>query len=38
METTSQRLDHKVIIDWVASKARVLDLGCVDGVLLSQLI
>ena len=38
MDNKAERLDHKVIVDWVALKSRVLDLGCGDGVLLSQLI
>jgi len=32
------RLDHKVIVDLVQEKSRVLDLGCGDGELLSLLI
>ena len=32
------RFDHKIITDWVATNARVLDLGCGDGDLLHYLI
>lgn len=32
------RTDHKVIIDFVDPKTKVLDLGCGDGTLLSMLI
>ncbi len=32
------RFDHKIILDLVSSNARVLDLGCGDGTLLSLLI
>lgn len=32
------RFDHKVIMGLVAPKSKVLDLGCGDGTLLSQLI
>ena len=31
------RLDHKIILQWVSSNTRVLDLGCGDGELLKQL-
>lgn len=34
----NQRLDHKIIVDLIEPKARVLDLGCGDGTLLSMLI
>ncbi len=32
------RVDHKVILDLIEPKTRVLDLGCGDGTLLSYLI
>lgn len=31
------RIDHSIVIDWISPKARVLDLGCGDGTLLSHL-
>ncbi len=34
----STRLDHKIIIDLIEPKAKILDLGCGDGTLLSLLI
>ncbi len=32
------KLEHKIITDWIESGASVLDLGCGDGILLSTLI
>ena len=32
------RLDYKIILDWIESKSKVLDLGCGDGELLALLI
>jgi methionine biosynthesis protein MetW len=34
----SARLDHRIIVDFVDPKSRVLDLGCGDGDLLAMLI
>ena len=36
--TTDKRQDHQLILEWIESKSRVLDLGCGDGTLLSLLI
>jgi len=36
--TSSAREDYKAIVDLISPKSRVLDLGCGDGELLSQLI
>jgi methionine biosynthesis protein MetW len=36
--TTNNGLEHKIIKDWISSGASVLDLGCGDGALLSQLV
>jgi methionine biosynthesis protein MetW len=39
MEPTQHiRFDHKIILDLISPNARVLDLGCGDGTLLSLLI
>lgn len=35
---SEQRLDHKIIIDLIDPKTKILDLGCGDGTLLSLLI
>ena len=32
------RFDHKIIVQWIATNSRVLDLGCGDGELLAYLI
>jgi len=32
------RLDHRMIFDWIEPNSKVLDLGCGDGELLSHLI
>ena len=37
-EEQSLRIDHKVILDLVEEKSKVLDLGCGDGTLLSLLV
>jgi len=37
-EPPPERLDHRVIVDFIDPKARVLDLGCGDGSLLAMLI
>ena len=37
-KTKPIRPEHKIIIDFIESKSRVLDLGCGDGTLLSILI
>jgi len=36
--TDTLRLDHKIILERVEQKSKVLDLGCGDGTLLSYLI
>lgn len=38
MTPLGDRLEHKIIKDWINSEASVLDLGCGDGALLSQLV
>jgi methionine biosynthesis protein MetW len=38
MNQTTDRIDQKIISDWVSDGASVLDLGCGDGELLSLLI
>lgn len=32
------RIDHSIVVDWAKPQTRVLDLGCGDGTLLSELI
>lgn len=38
MSSKTKKMEHEVISSWVSSGASVLDLGCGDGELLSQLI
>ncbi len=38
MSQNSKKLENKIITDWIHSEASVLDLGCGDGELLSQLV
>ena len=38
MSSTTSKVDHRIISDWIGSGASVLDLGCGDGELLSSLI
>ncbi len=38
MSQKNRRLEHQIIKDWINSGASVLDLGCGDGELLSQLV
>ena len=35
---STQKLEHRIILEWIDSEAKVLDLGCGDGELLSLLI
>jgi len=37
-KSTTLKLEHKIIVDWVSEGSSVLDLGCGDGELLSILV
>jgi methionine biosynthesis protein MetW len=38
MDKTRLKADHKIILNWIAKEASILDLGCGDGELLALLI
>jgi methionine biosynthesis protein MetW len=38
MQQQPNKIEHKIIIDWIKQNASVLDLGCGDGELLTRLI
>jgi methionine biosynthesis protein MetW len=38
MKSTSNKIDHRIISNWISEGASVLDLGCGDGDLLSLLV
>jgi len=38
MKKPSSKLEHRIILDWIAQSSSVLDLGCGDGELISLLI
>ena len=38
MKSTTSKLEHQIIVDWIDQSSSVLDLGCGDGELLSLLI
>lgn len=38
MMKAEQKIQHKIISDWIKNESTILDLGCGDGELLTQLI
>ncbi len=38
MDHDSDKLEHRIILDWIAKDSSVLDLGCQEGELLSLII
>ncbi len=38
MEYNSEKLEYRIILEWIARDSSVLDLGCQEGELLSLII